>query len=508
MATPGAQSVRPAGYSNLLDRYGVETMPHWHRSSVATAGGHRVETAGASVAEVYPTSYWPGESVGDHLEFALKYDGVNLGILSALFSVADPADIVSYIESKPLGKYSRRVWFLYEFLMDRELPLADLTHGNYVDVLDAEQYYVLTDAPRVRRQRVNNNLLGNRRFCPMVRRTDTLRAFEEDDLATRCREVVASYSPDMLRRAMGYLCAKETKSSFEIERIRPTSSRTERFVSLLQLAEQQDFCTKQQLLGLQSRMVDPRFRDDDYRTSQNYVGETVSWRQENVHYASPRPEAVPRLMSGLIDAHRAMERAGVPSVVHAAAVAYGFVFIHPFGDGNGRIHRFLIHNILARRGFSPQGVVLPVSAAMLKDPGAYDASLEAFSKPLMALVEYVLDEEGRMIVVNDTERWYAYADMTAQVEALFLFAERTVRTELVEELSFIENHDRAKAAMQRIVDMPDQHIDLFIRFCLQNDGHLAARKRSSHFAMLTDDEVRRMEEAVLAAYSPSTSAKR
>lgn len=506
MATPETQSVRPAGYSELVGRYDIETMPHWHTSSVATAGTHRKESDGASVTEVYPASYWPGDSVGDHLEFALKYDGIDLGILAALFSVADPADIVSYIESKPLGKYSRRVWFLYEFLTGRELPLEDLKRGNYIDVLDAGQYYALTPAPRVRRQRVNNNLLGNRDFCPMVRRTDTLCTFEEDDLAARCREVVANYSPDMLRRAMSYLYTKETKSSFEIEHIKPTSSRTERFISLLQLAEQEDFCTKQRLVDLQNRTVDPRFRDDDYRTSQNYVGETVSWRQEKVHYACPKPDAVPGLMSGLIEAHKAMEAAGIPPIVQAAAVAYGFVFIHPFEDGNGRIHRFLIHNVLARRGFSPQGVVLPVSAAMLKDSAAYDASLEAFSKPLMALVEYTLDEQGRMTVTSDTDKWYAYMDMTPQAEALFRFADRTVRTELVEELNFIENYDRTKASIQHIVDMPDRQIDLFIGFCLQNNGRLSARKRSSHFEMLTDDEVQGMEDAVQAAYASPTSS--
>jgi hypothetical protein len=39
---------------------------------------------------------------------------------------------------------------------------------------------------------------------------------------------------------------------------------------------------------------------------------------------------------------------------------------------------------------------------MLKNPADYDSSLEAFSRPLMALVEYSLDEEGRMTVENDT----------------------------------------------------------------------------------------------------------
>jgi len=46
------------------------------------------------------------------------------------------------------------------------------------------------------------------------------------------------------------------------------------------------------------------------------------------------------------------------------------------------------------------------------------------------------------------------------------------------------------------VDLPDQKIDLFSRFCLQNNGGISARKRSSRFDMLTDDEVGRMENAV------------
>lgn len=508
MTTADQQSLRSAGYGELAKRYALEVIPNWHTSYVATSGTRRAERTGDSVTEVYPASYWPGDSVGDHLEFALKYDGINLGILAAVLSVADPADIVSYVNSKSLGKYARRIWFLYEFLTGNALPLPDLNRGNYVDLLDPDQYYALTPAVQVRRQRVNNNLLGNRRFCPMVRRTEVLRAFENMNLSERCREVMARYSPEMLRRAMSYLYTKETKSSFEIEHIKPTSSRTERFIALLQLAEQEDFCTKEKLVDLQNRTVDPRFRDQDYRTTQNYVGESVSWQQERVHYACPTPETVPQLMTGLVDAHKAMEDGGVSPVVHAAAVAYGFVFIHPFEDGNGRIHRFLIHNILARRGFSPAGVVLPVSAAMLKDPVAYDASLEAFSKPLMTLVEYHLDDQGRMTVANDARTWYTYVDMTPQVEALFRFTERTVGTELVEELTFIENYDRTKSAIQEIADLPDQKIDLFIRFCLQNNGRISARKRSSHFDMLTDDEVGRMENAVQSGYVTPTDDAR
>jgi hypothetical protein len=319
---------------------------------------------------------------------------------------------------------------------------------------------------------------------------------------------VGAYPPALLKRALRYLYAKETKSSFEIEQITPGATRTDRFVALLQLAETVDFCDKPRLIDLQNRIVDPRFAAADYRQTQNYVGETVALRQERIHFVCPKPEDLPDLMDGLlamrpkIAALRGSAQPVVmPSVIHAAVVAYGFVYLHPFEDGNGRIHRFLIHNVLALGGFwHDEGVMLPVSAAMLRNPGDYDASLEAFSKPLMPLVEYSLDEDGRMTVHNDTAVWYRFIDLTAQAEALLRFIEKTIDTELPEELTFLVNYDRTKAAIQAIVDMPDRQIDLFIRFCLQNLGRLSAAKRASHFDFLTDDEVVRMEQAVRDAY--------
>jgi hypothetical protein len=102
-------------------------------------------------------------------------------------------------------------------------------------------------------------------------------------------------------------------------------------------------------------------------------------------------------MIGLIAAHERMNTGGVLAVIQAAAVSYWFVFLHPFEDGNGRIHRFLLHNIFARRSFTPEGAMFPISASMLKNPVDYDTSLEAFSRSFMSLAEYTLDENGRMV---------------------------------------------------------------------------------------------------------------
>lgn len=493
-------AIRPVGYAALIERYGLDVIPNWHSSAVGGSGVRRVDAAGGLVEEVYIPQYWPGDSAGDHLEFALKYDGTNLGILTSLFSVIPPNEIVAHIRQKPTGKYARRIWFFYEFLTGKILPLEDQASGNYVDLLDSDVYYTAGPAQKVRRQRVNNNLLGNAEFCPMVRRTDTLREFETTNLPARCSDVVSGYSPSVLKRALSYLYTKETKSSFEIEHITPSSTRIERFVSLLQLAEEEDFCDKDRLIDLQNRIVDERFRDADYRSSQSYVGQTVAWEREKIHYVCPQPEDIHDLMKGLIDTHQRMEYAAVSPVVHAAAIGYGFVFLHPFEDGNGRIHRFLIHNILARRGFTPEGIMFPVSATMLKNLTQYDVSLELFSEKVTPLTDYSLDDEGCMKVHNDTRVWYRYIDMTAQAEALYRLIKLTIDTELAEELGFLANYDKTKAAIQEIIDMPDRQIDLFIRFCLQNHGRLSARKRESHFDFLSENESSRMEKAVQAAY--------
>ena len=494
MANTQFNSFTPLGYDALIARFNLQVIPHWHHSRTSQSTIHQTHTDAGQVAEVYPRSFMPQDSLGGQLEFALKYDGTNLEILSALFEKAPEEELLAYIRSKPTGKYARRLWYLFELLTSRRLPIEDLTIGNYVDLLEAGEYYT-AEPVQVRRHRVNNNLLGNARFSPIVRRTETIASFEKKDLSGRCRQLLEGYPRDILRRALSYLYTKETKSSFEIENVTLDASRTERFIALLATAEKKDFFSKPELIDLQNRIVDERFRDPDYRQSQNYVGESVSWR-EKIHFVAPKPSDLTALMEGMFVAHRRMEAGKVQAIVHAATIAFGFVYMHPFEDGNGRIHRFLIHNILARRGFTPPGVIFPVSAAMLQDKDAYDAALENFSVPLLPLVQYKLDYQGRMSVQNETSLRYRYIDMTAQTEALFLFVERVIETDLVRELDFLRNYDTAKSALQAIVDMPDRLVDLFLRLCVQNKGVLSAPKRKNHFSMLTDEEVARMQQAI------------
>jgi len=503
--TSEATPYRLAGYAFLIEKYQLNVLPNWHTSSVSQTGMLRSGNQEGHVESVYPLSYWPGESAGNHLEFSLKYDGINLGILYALFEITPEEEITNWISSKPTGKYTRRAWFLFEFLTGRELPLPNLAKGNYIDLLEPERYYTTAPGRRVQRQRVVDNLLGGRSFCPIIRRTDKLIATEGIDLHQRCQEIVTDYSPELLRRALSYLYSKETKSSFEIEHVKPSASRIDKFIGLLEMAEHRDFCEKPLLIDVQNRIVDPRFRDNDYRLSQSYVGQTISYQKQLVDYICPKPEDLSDLMDGLFTSHRMMKTSVVPAVIHAAVIAYGFVFMHPFEDGNGRIHRFLIHNILFLRQAIPKGLMFPISAAMLKNPALYDQSLESFSTPLMRLIEYELDDLGQMTVPGETGHRYRYIDMTVQAEALYDFVKLTIDHELVEELDFLASYDKTKQSIQEIVDMPDRLIDLFIQLCLQGSGRLSARKRESHFSFLTDDELVRLEGAVRFGFTSDRS---
>jgi hypothetical protein len=490
---------RPAGYAYLLRKFELTGMPHWHTSIVST-GAHKLNFYNGIVEEIYPLKYWPGENIGDQLEFALKYDGTSLGLLAQIFSKANIEELTDYIKSKPTGKYARRIWFFYEFITGEQLPIANLATGNYVEALETKAYYTIQNGNKSQRHRVINNLLGTKNFCPTFRKTEALTRLMASDLRQRYENIIALYPPELLRRALSYLYNKETKSSFEIEHITLNSTRIEKFIASLTLAEKEDFCDKSRLIELQNMIVDLRFTESDYRQSQNYVGQTVTFHKEIIHYISPKPDDLNDLMAGLLDCHKRMKVGGVSPVIHAAAVAYGFVFLHPFEDGNGRIHRFLIHNILSVQGFAPEGLIFPISAVMLKNPEDYDASLEAFSRPLLQLIDYQLDELGHMTVKNDSALWYRFMDMTAQALALNKFLIKTIEEELVEELSFLTNYDNVKKSIQDIVDLPDRLIDLFIHFCLQNNGKLSVKKRLTYFEFLTDDEVVAMEQAIKISF--------
>ena len=169
------------------------------------------------------------------------------------------------------------------------------------------------------------------------------------------------------------------------------------------------------------------------------------------------------------------------------------VFIHPFEDGNGRIHRYLFHHVLAEKEFVPAGLAFPVSAVILKRIDEYRKALEHYSRPRLDLIEWRPTDKGNVEVLNKTIDLYRYFDATRQAEFFFECVAETVYKTLPEEVDYLTRHDLLNDFIKNYIDMPDKRIDLLIRFLRQNDGRLSKRARHKEFSALTDKEARAIE---------------
>lgn len=486
---------RLAGYAHLLEKYAVTAPALLHRSAVDEVSARRSVQVGMTVEETFPSSYDPGEDDVEHLIFALKYDGVELVALARLFRVLDRDALARHIARQPTSKYLRRIFFLFERLTGETLPIPDLSKGSYVPVLDPDEHFVAAGRS-VARYRVVDNMLGDAGFCPIVRRTAALEAAIRKDLGARAREITRAIDPLLLKRAVAYLHTKETKSSFAIEHeeIEP-GARMERFLAQLAAVGDRPLDDEAALTELHRGFVDPRYVEDGFRrpgSREVYVGQTIGFR-EKIHHVGARSVSTPELMAAWARM-RPVEGPG-GAVVEAACRAFAFVFIHPFGDGNGRIHRLLLHNVLALRGYLPPGLIVPISAVLLADPPGYDQALESFSRRVLPLVDYKLDADGELTIRNDTDDLYRYPELTAVCEATFGWLERAIEVELVEELDFLRRFDEVRARMRAVVEMPDRKEQTFIKLCRDNGGKLSARKRGL-FAELDDATVAKLEEIV------------
>lgn len=487
---------QPVGFEWLKRHFDLSYFTLTHSSFIGSNSFIELTSKG-NVEQAYGSKYRVSENTAlHHIEFGLKYDDLNLDFLKAVFERIPQQDLETFINATPASKYARRIGFLFEFLTAKQLTLSKSVSGNYTDLLD-EDKYATGKTIKETRWRINNNLLGGSDYCPMVRMTKELKELLDLDIQEEIRELEGNYSPDIFRRAISYLYNKETRSSYEIEREKPSPDRMEKFVALLAKAGteiNEEIVSATRLLMLQNAIVDPRFAATQFRNFQNFVGESLPNFQEHIHYICPPPGMLPSLMHGLWQT--ILKTEGVFPEVRAALISFGFVFIHPFEDGNGRIHRFLIHDVLAHDKLVPRGLIIPVSAHMLSHIQEYDYILEKYSKPLMQRIRYDRNQDGSIVVTNPmtVEGYFRYPDLTDHCIYLIQTLHATLREDMPDELLFIQRYDEAKQELQHIVDMPDKDINLMLNFLHQNNGIFPKRRRE-HFSKLTDEEITRMQAA-------------
>ncbi len=480
----------PSGYAWLIDRYGLE-VPLPPRMT-AIAERHHPESTDAW--QMLTPRHAPEDSLAGHLEFALKWEGVNLTVLSSLFRTLPNDEVARAVQEKPTGAYARRLWFLFEWLTGRTLDVPDPGKVRAVSVLDPKQQFALEDAPVSTRHKVRNNLPGTQSFCPLVWRSAELERFRGRRLAEQAQEVVGRTHPDVIRRAAAFLLLEDSKASFQIEGEQPRPTRAARWGQIIAEAGTIP-ASIEELERLQSVVIeDTRFVELGLRKDGGFLGLHDRQTGEPLpDHISARPKDLRELLDGSVTYLQRALSGGMDPVVTAAAVSFGFVYIHPFEDGNGRLHRWFIHHVLAQAGYNPAGVVFPVSAVMFRQMEEYRRVLETYSKPLLPLIEWRVTEKGNVEVLNETVDYYRYFDATAHAEFLYGCVADTVSYDLPREVQYLQSYDEFSRRVQEIVDMPDATIELLVRFLKQGGGSLSRRARNREFKALTEFEVDQVE---------------
>jgi hypothetical protein len=313
------------------------------------------------------------------------------------------------------------------------------------------------------------------------------------DLQQRAREIVAGVPGDLIARTAAFLLLKDSRASYAIEGEQAPQSRIQRRCRAIGEAGRQPL-DLEELLRLQRLVIeDSRFVSLGLRKEGGFVGEhDRDSRLPLPDHISARPEDLTSLIEGLVAFDRDYAQQLDP-VVAAAVLAFGFIYTHPFEDGNGRLHRYLIHHMLAKRGFNPPGVVFPVSAAILDRIDEYRPVLEDYSSRLLPVIAWEPTAASNIRVLNDTGDFYRFFDATLHVELLYACVRQTVEEDLPNETDFLQSYDRFQSQIAVIVDMPNRTSDLLFHFLQQNDGRLSKRAREGEFSALTEAETKQVE---------------
>ena len=334
-------------------------------------------------------------------------------------------------------------------------------------IVDSEQaksiLHTLADqVQKGQRWRVNDNLPGTRDFCPLVVKTDVI--------------------------------ARRTGQGE------------------LPLADHALALLQQEILGSVTTLTRLGIRQ-----SPVFVGETVRYH-EVVHYVAPPASDLARMLAG-VPVFLARTRGQSP-VLRSTVAAFALVYIHPLADGNGRVHRFLINDILRRDGAIPDPVILPVSAVISADTGerrAYEQILDRVSKPLMlrlrdqvsfaSMQTHYPDGVASNLVFTEDDQarpLWRYPDLGAHVVYMSNVMRRTITEQMREESRYLRNHVQARQAIKEIIEMPDHQADRLLRSIEQNQGKLSHVMAKEMPALARPELWEAITVAVAEAFRPES----
>lgn len=481
------------GYAHLIERLKLAAAPLKRVARIMPAT--RIHQTGSVLA--VPSAMAPDtDDLLGHILFAIKHEGIDLCLLSQALRHVPANALIACFEDTPSGIYIRKACFLWEAFSNETLATSTKPKGAVVPLFDPTRY--LTGQPqRSKRWRVDFNGLGTLHYCAIVERTDTIHCLLEADILAKAQAFMTNLPEAMVDRAIAWAYLHETRSSFAIEKESPSADKAERFVQLLKQAHDGHALTEDYLVGLQNNIVSNVFdHAATFRHEQNHLSNGRG--APGVTYVPPAPELCRELMTELM-AFANNQSGHENPLVAAAIIAFGFVYLHPFMDGNGRLSRFLIHQTLCRAGALKNGLLLPISVAMQHEEARYLAALQDYSRPMRDFWSISwIDTDTLDFSFKGDDSLYRYWNATACVEFTLAMAQRALDIELREETEFLKRYDEIIRRVNAAHDVRGSELSKLVVMCLDQGGKLSQNRRKQFQYSVPGQTLDFIEETTLA----------
>lgn len=468
--------MRAVGYSRLIHHLELTAVPLRYKAVIEPVT--RVQLIGHTLA--VPAAMAPEpDNLLEHVLFALKHEGINLAVLAQALPFIPAEHFESAFTQAPNGIYVRKACYLWEMFTGKQLDQAARIRVPYAPLFDPQRY-ITRPGPRNQKWRIEFNGLGDFTYCATVERTPVITGLLEHDILSRAKAFMAELPPVMMDRALNWAYLHETKDSFAIEREAPSESKSRRFIQLLRQAHERQPLTEEYLVALQNATLsNPLDSAAAFRHEQNYLSDS-SQGAAGVTYLPPPPALCRELMESLMGfANEAPSQ--IDPLVCAAIISFGFVLIHPFLDGNGRLSRFLIHQALCRAGALENGLLLPVSVAMKHQELRYLEALQSFSRPVRDFWEVQWIDFGKYsFEFKGHEAVYRYWDATPCVAFTLDMARMALEVELQKEADFLASYDAVYRAVDNQYDVRGSDLANLVMMCLTNDGIVSRNRRKQY----------------------------
>ncbi|PIQ52195.1 MAG: cell filamentation protein Fic [Comamonadaceae bacterium CG12_big_fil_rev_8_21_14_0_65_59_15] len=490
------------GYEFLLSKISIPMMPLQQPARIKPVT--RVESMPDLLA--IPRQVAPDDdSLLSHVLFALRYESIQIPILEQALRLVSAAALLAGLARQPKGGYLRRAAYFWEKANHQALPLSqETTGGNYLEIFDPAVYYTGQNWERSQKYRVVFNGIGPYDYCPIVKRDKKLEQAGSQTLERFRQWAEDPQNAQLLDRVMSWAYLSETRDSYAIENEVPAPDKERAFLQAMAHLRDKRPLTEDYLTELQNLVIsNPMKAEVQFRTSQNWL-QRGGRGATGIRYVPPEPDSMVRLMDGFMRMANAQDE--VPPFIKAALVSFGFVFIHPFMDGNGRISRLLAHYTLNLKGVLPDvngsPAILPLSVAMKNNERDYLNTLETFSLPARKLWNVVhISDSDFLFDFKSTPLIYAHWSGQQAAKYVTACADAALAQTLIDEALYLHGYDRAFAQIDKNYDLPDKTINLLIQWIHSNHGQLPERRKNAkELVLLQPGQIDGIEAIVVTAF--------